>query len=131
MPNEPYRRIVGSGERLFHSAGIGLVIAVTGVMERMARLSFAAEGLLLTAMRHGRPLGPARIMTGRSTMMNEESVPRRRPERTGKHVCIHCLRKTSAEDYFEFDFHCRECAGRSNEFPLASTPGGEEADGRS
>lgn len=59
--------------------------------------------------------------------MNEESVPRLRPGRTGKHVCVQCLSETPAEDYFEYDFHCRKCAARTGEYPLASTPGKAES----
>ena len=61
--------------------------------------------------------------------MFQEKVPRHLTERTGKHFCISCLRETPSEEYFANDHVCRECAARSEAFPLAATPEAkEEAD---
>jgi len=38
-------------------------------------------------------------------------VPRKTlKERTGKHICIECLKETPADDYFRNDHLCNDCA---------------------
>ena len=44
-------------------------------------------------------------------------------ERTGKHVCIRCMKQIDAEEYFGNDFFCDACAAEDQSFPLESTPG--------
>lgn len=57
--------------------------------------------------------------------MNDEGQPRQLPERTGRHLCVACLKEISLEEYLEGDFVCRECSSKMEKFPLASTPGHE------
>lgn len=52
-------------------------------------------------------------------------MPRRLPERTGKHRCVSCLAETPAEEFFRNDHVCDACAGQTA-FPLASTPEAEK-----
>jgi hypothetical protein len=54
-------------------------------------------------------------------MSSADEIPRRLPERTGKHVCVGCLAETTGESYFANDHLCDACAARV-EYPLASTP---------
>ena len=42
-------------------------------------------------------------------------------ERTGKHVCVRCLREVEADEYFRNDHLCDRCTGEGD-YPLASTP---------
>ena len=42
-------------------------------------------------------------------------------ERTGKHVCVRCLREVESEEYFRNDHLCDRCA-EEGDYPLASTP---------
>ncbi|HEX7677825.1 MAG TPA: hypothetical protein VF713_06860 [Thermoanaerobaculia bacterium] len=42
-------------------------------------------------------------------------------ERTGKHVCVRCLREVESEEYFRNDHLCDGCAAEGD-YPLASTP---------
>ncbi|HVR43979.1 MAG TPA: hypothetical protein VMS56_11120 [Thermoanaerobaculia bacterium] len=56
--------------------------------------------------------------------MNGEDVPRRLPERTGRHHCVSCLAETPAEEYFRNDHVCEACNSGSG-YPLASTPDAE------
>ncbi len=51
-----------------------------------------------------------------------DDFPRRTMnERTGKHVCVRCLREVEADEYFRSDHLCGRCAGEGD-YPLASTP---------
>jgi hypothetical protein len=59
----------------------------------------------------------------KATVMIEDEIPRGLPELTGKHRCTGCLADVPAAEYFACDFMCRECAGKSGLYPLASTPG--------
>lgn len=54
--------------------------------------------------------------------MADDEIPRKRPERTGKHLCAACLREVSAEEYFGGDFYCEACAEKLDAHPFASTP---------
>ncbi|MFA6956007.1 MAG: hypothetical protein WC538_09070 [Thermoanaerobaculia bacterium] len=56
-------------------------------------------------------------------VMIDDEIPRRLNELSGRHLCIGCLAELPAAEYFANDFICRECAGRSESYPLASTPG--------
>ena len=67
--------------------------------------------------------------------MQDESVPRELPERTGRHLCIRCLAPVAADEYLRNDHICDACAA-NDEYPLASTPepkkkdeGGRRKDG--
>lgn len=51
-----------------------------------------------------------------------DDVPRHNlSERTGKHVCVRCLREVETEEYFRNDHLCDKCAAEGD-YPLASTP---------
>ena len=54
-------------------------------------------------------------------MSSADEIPRRLPERTGKHLCVGCLAETPAESYFANDHLCDACVTREA-YPLASTP---------
>jgi hypothetical protein len=52
-----------------------------------------------------------------------DDVPRRNlNERTGRHVCVRCLREVETEEYLRNDHLCDTC-GAEGDYPLASTPG--------
>ena len=53
--------------------------------------------------------------------MQDDATPRGLTERTGRHLCVRCLRSIAAEEYFRNDHICDECAAK-DEYPLASTP---------
>lgn len=53
--------------------------------------------------------------------MHDDPPPRALNERTGRHLCVKCLRQIAAEEYFRNDHICDECASK-DEYPLASTP---------
>jgi hypothetical protein len=61
--------------------------------------------------------------------MEEDDIPRDLPERTGRHICSLCLRETPADEYFANDLACRECAGKAETYPLATTPHGPKKNG--
>jgi len=42
--------------------------------------------------------------------VHDEPTPRNLPERTGKHLCIRCLREVDADTYQRNDMLCEECA---------------------
>jgi hypothetical protein len=42
--------------------------------------------------------------------VQDEEVPRLLRERTGKHYCIRCLKETPAEEWFDNDHTCDDCA---------------------
>jgi len=48
-------------------------------------------------------------------------TPRKLAERTGRHLCVRCLREVPAEEYFRNDQICDACA-ETDEYPLKSTP---------
>jgi hypothetical protein len=58
---------------------------------------------------------------------HEDPTPRNLQERTGRHVCIRCLREVPADEYFRNDYLCDQCA-ESDEYPLASTPDEKKKD---
>jgi len=62
-------------------------------------------------------------------LMNDDEIPRRLNELSGRHLCIGCLAEVPAAEYFANDFMCLACAERSESFPLASTPGAAEDGG--
>jgi rRNA maturation endonuclease Nob1 len=41
--------------------------------------------------------------------VNDDRPRRPLKERTGKHLCIECLKEVPAEDYFRNDHVCQEC----------------------
>ena len=45
-----------------------------------------------------------------SLRMLEPIVPRNLPERTGVHICVHCLREVRPEEYYRNDYVCADCA---------------------
>jgi hypothetical protein len=51
----------------------------------------------------------------------EDLQRRNLSERTGKHVCVRCLREVEAEEYLRNDHLCDKCAAEGD-YPLASTP---------
>jgi hypothetical protein len=53
--------------------------------------------------------------------MIDDSQRHTMSERTGKHVCVRCLREVDAEEYFRNDHLCDRCAA-DGDYPLASTP---------
>jgi hypothetical protein len=53
--------------------------------------------------------------------MDDEPIPRRMTERTGKHVCVRCLAEIDLETLQRNDFLCDRCAA-DGDYPLASTP---------
>jgi hypothetical protein len=42
--------------------------------------------------------------------VHDDEVPRLLRERTGKHYCIRCLKETPAEEWFDNDHVCDDCA---------------------
>ena len=60
----------------------------------------------------------------KAILMIDDEILRGRAELTGRHRCIGCLAEVPREEYFANDFMCRECAAKSESYPLASTPGG-------
>jgi hypothetical protein len=57
--------------------------------------------------------------------MDDEQPRRHLRERSGKHLCIRCMKEVPAEEYFANDFFCDDCAAQDESFPLGSTPGDE------
>jgi hypothetical protein len=53
--------------------------------------------------------------------VTDDPLRRNLSERTGKHVCVRCLREVDAEEYFRNDHLCDKCAAEGD-YPLASTP---------
>jgi len=53
--------------------------------------------------------------------MLDDFTRRNLGERTGKHVCVRCLREVESEEYFRNDHLCDKCASEGD-YPLASTP---------
>lgn len=78
--------------------------------------------------RSGQPAVAGRL-SYKLNWMNEEEPPRRLAERTGRHVCICCLKEILPAEYFQGDFACRDCAARVETYPLASTPAQPEERG--
>lgn len=52
--------------------------------------------------------------------MTGEDIPRRLPERTGRHYCVSCLQETANEEYFRNDHICDAC--------VVGVPESEEAE---
>ena len=51
-----------------------------------------------------------------------DGAPRRNMnERTGRHVCVRCLREVATDEYLRNDHLCDKCAAEGD-YPLASTP---------
>jgi hypothetical protein len=44
--------------------------------------------------------------------MDDDAPRRNLHERTGKHLCIQCMKEVPAEEYFGNDFFCDACAVR-------------------
>lgn len=53
--------------------------------------------------------------------MLDDFARRNLNERTGKHVCVRCLREVETEEYLRNDHLCDKCAA-DGDYPLASTP---------
>jgi hypothetical protein len=51
----------------------------------------------------------------------EDPLRKNLSERTGKHLCVRCLREVEADQYFRNDHLCDTCAAEGD-YPLASTP---------
>jgi hypothetical protein len=51
----------------------------------------------------------------------DDPTPRKLTERTGRHLCLRCLREVPADEYFRNDQICDACAAK-DEYPLKSTP---------
>lgn len=43
-------------------------------------------------------------------------------ERTGKHICIECLKEVPADDYFRNDHVCNECGQKKEEQKQDDSP---------
>jgi hypothetical protein len=53
--------------------------------------------------------------------MVDDFARRNLSERTGRHVCVRCLREVESEEYLRNDHLCDRCAA-DGDYPLASTP---------
>jgi hypothetical protein len=58
----------------------------------------------------------------------QEETPRNLQERTGRHVCTHCLTLVSAEEFFRNDHLCDRCAAL-DEGAVAADPDAADAAG--
>ena len=47
--------------------------------------------------------------------MNDDRTPRNLKERSGKHLCIECLKEVPSEEYLRNDYVCNECGEKKEE----------------
>ena len=64
------------------------------------------KGTEVKALRAGR----GQISDAFARVDHDEELPRNLRERSGKHICIRCLKETEAEEWFANDFVCDACA---------------------
>jgi hypothetical protein len=61
--------------------------------------------------------------------VHDDPLPRKLPERTGRHFCVKCLAEVEGEEYFRNDQVCDRCAAE-DEYPLKSTPDAKKGNER-
>jgi len=54
--------------------------------------------------------------------MNQDETAKLLRERTGRHICVGCLRDVAADEFFRNDHMCDRCANGDSSYPLASSP---------
>jgi len=54
--------------------------------------------------------------------MSQDEIAKLLRERTGRHICIGCLRDVAADEFFRNDHMCDLCVNTDSSYPLASSP---------
>lgn len=54
--------------------------------------------------------------------MSQDEIAKLLRERTGRHICIGCLKDIAAEEFFRNDHMCDACSSGEGSYPLASSP---------
>lgn len=54
--------------------------------------------------------------------MSQDEIAKLLRERTGRHICIGCLRDVTADEFFRNDHMCDRCVNADSPYPLASSP---------
>lgn len=58
--------------------------------------------------------------------MSQDEIAKLLRERTGRHICIGCLRDIAADEFFRNDHMCDACSSGDSSYPLASSPESSE-----
>lgn len=54
--------------------------------------------------------------------MSQDEIAKLLRERTGRHICIGCLKDIAADEFFRNDHMCDTCSSGDRSYPLASSP---------